>query len=75
MGRPLRYTVQERIDKLFSLKIARDGGVIKRLKHHVLRYIPLDDLKAEVQKRDYHLAIIGDYIVIFCFPGALMLLA
>lgn len=69
MGRPMKYTVPERLDRLFSSKKAKEGDVIKRLRHQLLKYIPLEDLKNEVEKRDFHLAIVGEYVIITCFPG------
>lgn len=75
MGRPKKYTVQQRLDKLFALKKVATGDVIKRHRHPLLTYIPIADLEAEVKKRHFHLAIVGDYVLIMCFPGPISLLA
>lgn len=69
MGRPLKTTPKERMDRLLSTKVASSGSVIRRRKDKILRYMDIDYIKSECEKRSFHLAIIGEYLVIFCFPG------
>lgn len=51
---------------LFSSKAARSGAVIRRKVRDVERYVGLEKLARELDRRGYHAVINAGQLVIFC---------
>lgn len=59
------------MDKLFSAKIAKDGGVVRRNKRTADKIIGSELLKKEVIDRGYHMFESGGQYIIICNQGEL----
>ncbi len=54
------------INKIFAAGQVNKGNVVRRSMRTVDQYASAKELKAEVKKRGFHMAIIGDQYVIIC---------
>ena len=54
------------ISQLFSSQTACEGGVVRRRTRDVQRFVGLDRLRHEVDRRGYRAVENGGHIVIFC---------
>ncbi|MDP3747663.1 MAG: hypothetical protein Q8Q88_11525 [Phenylobacterium sp.] len=57
------------IEDIFNSQQARNGGIVRRSLAWVERFASVFALKAEVQRRGFHMVISGDQAVIFCNDG------
>lgn len=73
MPRRITTTAKARLDKLLTAKTVSSGGIIRRKKDHILRYMTVNDVADEIRSRGFRVAIIGEYVVIFCSPSPLVL--
>lgn len=59
-------TTQVWIIDLFSSHAAASGGVVRRTKRDVERYVSLHEFKRELNRTGFHAIENGGQIVIFC---------
>lgn len=59
-------TTEEWLIDLFSSRAAATGGVVRRKKRDVERYVGLDEFKQELTRRGFHAIENGGQLVIFC---------
>jgi len=57
------------LNQIFRAKQARNGGIVRRKVSSVSKYASLDDLTAEVKRRNFHLLEVGGSYVIVCNPA------
>lgn len=57
------------IGQIFSAKAVKNGGVVRRSRSDVKKFASFHLLKAEVQKRGFHLIRTGDQYVVLCHKG------
>lgn len=57
--------------QIFSSKLAKNGGVVRRAKRDVHREIGHDQLKAFVNRQGFHLLECGEHYIIICHDGDL----
>ena len=62
------------IEQIFDCQQALTGGVVRRALADVHQYASLDLLVAEVEKRKWHILMIGRQVIILCNGGDLKLL-
>lgn len=62
------------LEQWFSAEEARSGGVIRRQKADVHKYASLPLLKAEVEKRRWHLIELTDQYVVICDPSPMSII-
>lgn len=60
-----------KIEEIFSAKIAKRDGIVRRDKRDIDKLIGFDELLREVKKRDFHLIETGNQYLIICNPGVL----
>lgn len=58
-------TTQEWIIDLFSSRAAATGGVVRRKKRDIERYVGMEEFKAELRRRGFHAIENAGQIVIF----------
>lgn len=59
------------VENIFTAKIAKEDGIVRRKKTTVARYASVDELIAAVKKRKFHMIETGDQYVIVCNTGAI----
>lgn len=57
------------IARIFSARMADQGGVVRRKASWVYREVGVDRLTDEVRARGFHMVRSGDQFVIFCNGG------
>ncbi len=57
------------IESIFTAKIAKEEGVVRRKKTTVARYASAKELIIAVKKRNFHMIETGDQFVIICNTG------
>lgn len=62
-SQPLQF-----FENMFCSKQTRNGGIIRRSIQDIFRYASAEKLEAEVRRRGFHLALIGDQYLILCNP-------
>lgn len=59
------------IDQIFQSRQAQTGGIVRRSLLSIATYASIFELKAEVQRRGFHMVISGDQAIVFCHSGDL----
>jgi hypothetical protein len=59
-------STQEWIIDLFSSRAAASGGVVRRKKRDIERYVGIEEFKDELRRRGFHAIENAGQIVIFC---------
>jgi hypothetical protein len=54
------------IDQIFDSKMAKAGGVVRKKVSSIDRFASRKELKAECERRGYHIVQHGDQWLIFC---------
>ena len=57
------------INRIFRADAVRQGGIVRRKMADVQRLATFKELKAEVERRGFHLLETGDQYVIVCNAG------
>ena len=57
------------INQVFSAGQVNKGNVVRRSRRTVERYTTFTELKAEVERRGFHLIETGDQLIIICNEG------
>ena len=59
-------TTDEWLIDLFSSRAAATGGVVRRKKRDIERYVGLEEFKQELNRRGFHAVENAGQMVIFC---------
>jgi hypothetical protein len=61
------------LDEMFQAKAVKEGGIVRRYKGNVDRFVPFHRLLSRVQREKFHLVEVGDQYIIICNPGQIKL--
>jgi hypothetical protein len=72
---PLNASAQGWIDRVFSAKVAENGGVVRRSVASVEREIGRAQFEDEIRRRRFHLLECGGQYIVICISGRLQIIA